>query len=58
MNLSWTELRRRKVVRVLVAYVIGAWLLLQIGEVTFTPLGLPDWVMSGLVVLVLNLAGV
>ena len=43
MNLSWTELRRRKVVRVLVAYVIGAWLLLQIGDTLFGLLELPGW---------------
>jgi adenylate cyclase len=47
------ELRRRKVYPVLVAYALVAWVLLQIGEVTFTPLGLPEWVMTSLVVLVI-----
>ena len=47
------ELKRRKVYPVLVAYAVVAWILLQIGEVTFTPLGLPDGVMTGLVVLVI-----
>jgi adenylate cyclase len=47
------ELRRRKVYPVLVAYALAAWVLLQIGEVTFTPLGLPEGVMTGLVVLVI-----
>ena len=47
------ELKRRRVYPVLVAYALIAWILLQIGEVTFAPLGLPDWVMTGLVVLVI-----
>ena len=32
MDLSWTELRRRKVVRVAVVHPIGAWLLMQVGD--------------------------
>ena len=53
-RLSWSgltaELGRREVYPVVVAYAVVAWLLLQIGEVTFTPLGLPDWVMTGLII--------
>ncbi|MDH3620098.1 MAG: tetratricopeptide repeat protein [Gammaproteobacteria bacterium] len=45
------ELVRRKVYPVIVAYAFIAWVLLQIGEVTFEPLGLPDWVMTALVVI-------
>jgi hypothetical protein len=37
------ELRRRKVTRVAVAYLIVAWLLVQIAGETFEPLGLPMW---------------
>ena len=37
------ELRRRQVYPVIVAYAVVAWLALQIGEVTFEPLGLPTW---------------
>ena len=47
------ELKRRKVYQTLVAYALFAWILLQIGEVTFAPLGLPDWLMTGLVVVVI-----
>ncbi len=47
------ELKRRKVYQSMVAYALVAWVLLQIGEVTFAPLGLPDWVMTGLVVVVI-----
>ena len=39
----WTELKRRKVVRVTVAYLIVGWLLIQIADVTIEPLSLPDW---------------
>ena len=45
------ELVRRRVYPVVVAYAVVAWVLLQIGEVTFAPLGLPDWVMTALVIL-------
>lgn len=44
------ELLRRRVYPVIVAYAFIAWVALQIGEVTFAPLGLPDWVMTALVV--------
>jgi TolB-like protein/Tfp pilus assembly protein PilF len=45
------ELKRRKVYPVIVAYALVAWVLLQIAEVTFEPLGLPGWAMTGLVIL-------
>ena len=45
------ELLRRRVYPVVVAYAVVAWVLLQIGEVTFEPLGLPEWAMKGLVVI-------
>ena len=51
--LSWrwisNELKRREVYPVIVAYAIFGWILLQIGEVTFEPLGLPTWVMTTLI---------
>ncbi len=45
------ELRRRGVFPVVAAYAVVAWFLLQIGEVTFEPLGLPPWAMRGLIAL-------
>ena len=39
----WKEIRRRKVVRVVIAYLIVGWLLIQIADVTIEPLQLPDW---------------
>jgi len=53
---SWTklsaELRRRKVYPVIAAYAVFAFIILQIGEITFAPLGLPNWAMVGLIVVV------
>ncbi len=53
---SWqwlsSELKRREVYPVIVAYAIVGWILLQIGEVTFDPLGLPGWVMPTLIFVV------
>lgn len=40
------ELRRRNVFRVAAAYLILAWLVLQITDLVAPPLGLPDWTMS------------
>jgi TolB-like protein/Flp pilus assembly protein TadD len=37
------ELKRRKVVRVAIAYIVGAWLLMQVADATFEPLNLPQW---------------
>ena len=48
-----SELLRRKVYPVIVAYAVAAWVILQIGEVTFEPLGLPGWAMTALVVVVI-----
>ena len=47
------ELKRRKVFRVAVTYAVVAWILMQIGEVTFPALNIPEWVMSTLVVVLL-----
>ena len=54
---SWTklssELKRRRVYPVIAAYAVVAFILLQIGEITFGPLGLPNWVMVSLIVVVI-----
>lgn len=42
LRLTWAELRRRKVTRVGAIYAIVAWVVLQLAEITFEPLGLPD----------------
>lgn len=47
------ELKRRKVVRVGLAYLALAWLLIQIADVTFERLGLPPWSITLVIVLCL-----
>ena len=39
------ELKRRNVFRVVAAYVVLSWLILQAGDILFDALGLPDWTM-------------
>ena len=43
------RLRERGVLRVAASYAVIAWLLLQIADVTFEPLGVPRWVMIALI---------
>ena len=38
-----SELKRRNVIRVGVFYVVAAWLILQVAELLFDVLGVPDW---------------
>ena len=47
------ELKRRKVFRVTASYAVVAWIIMQIGEVTFPALRLPDWVLTAVVVILL-----
>ena len=48
---SWLHrLRERGVIRVAASYAVITWLLLQIADVTFEPLGVPRWVMVSLIV--------
>ena len=42
----WAELKRRNVVKVAVAYAIVGWLLVQIADVFFPALQLPDWTVT------------
>ena len=46
LRLTWRELRRRKVVRAAATYAVVAWVVLQLAEVTYQPLGLPEWAMT------------
>ncbi len=43
LSTFWEELKRRKVVRVAVAYLVVGWVLIQIADATLGPLHLPDW---------------
>ena len=46
------ELKRRNVLRVLIAYLAGAWLLIQIADVVLPRLGVPDQVLTILIIVV------
>ena len=49
-----TELKRRNVIRVSLAYLIVAWLLLQVADVMIDNIGAPDW-LFGSILLVLGI---
>ena len=49
----WSQLRERKVIRVAIAYIVVGWIMMQVGEVSFEALGLPEWTLTLLIVLVL-----
>jgi TolB-like protein/Tfp pilus assembly protein PilF len=59
MSGIYTELKRRNVFRVVIAYTLVAWILLQIADVLFPALSLPDWtvrLVAGLLILGFPLA--
>src|SRR5687767_12852232 len=45
------ELKRRKVVRVIVAYAVVAFVIVQVADIALPALRAPDWVLSVIVVL-------
>lgn len=51
MRAWWSELKRRNVVKVAVAYCALCWLLLQVAELLLSTFGIPAWVMRALVLL-------
>ena len=49
----YSELKRRHVFRVAIAYVVVAWLILQVADVTFDEIGVPDWTFRVVMVFLL-----
>ena len=49
----FVQLRKRKVIRVAIAYLIVGWIMMQVGEVTFEALTLPPWALTLLIVILL-----
>jgi len=45
------ELKRRNVIRVGIAYLVAAWILLQIADLVLENIGAPDWVMQTIMLL-------
>ena len=51
MTLSWGELKRRNVVRVVIAYAVVSWLLLQVADVVLDNIEAPTWVFQAILLL-------
>ena len=51
LHALFVELQRRNVLKVVGAYLLGMWLVLQVAETTFEPLHLPGWWMTALTIL-------
>jgi TolB-like protein len=49
----FAELKRRNVFRVGAAYLVSAWLLIEVADTVFPRLGLPDWTVTFVIVLAL-----
>ena len=49
----YSELKRRHVFRVSIAYVVVAWIILQVADVTFDKIGVPDWTFKVVMVFLL-----
>jgi hypothetical protein len=45
------ELKRRNVIRVAMAYVVTAWLLMQVADLVLDNIGAPSWVMQSVLLL-------
>lgn len=50
---TFGELRRRKIFRAVATYAVVAFIVLQLAEITFEPLHLPDWALTLVVILAL-----
>lgn len=49
----WSELQRRRVVRLTMIYVVVGWVVIQAADTIFPALGIPDWGISLMVAIVL-----
>ena len=49
MQSFWSELKRRNVVRVGVAYLAGTWLTLQVADIVLPNLDAPTWIIIALI---------
>jgi len=48
----WNELKRRKVVRVIIAYVVVGFAIIEFVDIVTEPLNLPEWALTLVIVLV------
>jgi len=49
----WTELKRRKVFRVIAMYAATAFIIMEAGDIMLPRLGLPDWTVTFIIVLLI-----
>jgi len=49
----WQELKRRKVVRVITVYAAAAFVILELTDIVAPSLGLPDWTLNFIIILLL-----
>ena len=49
----WQELKRRKVFRVIAMYAATAFIIMEAGEIMLPRLGLPDWTVTFIIVLII-----
>lgn len=50
----WSELKRRKVMRVAITYAVVAWLLIQIAATVFPQIEFPEWSSRFVAILLLT----
>jgi len=48
------EMKRRNVFRIGMAYIVGAWVVIQMGEIIATNFGAPPWVMGVVITFVIS----
>ena len=52
-RIRWRTLRSGRVARVALGYAAAGWLFVQVTSTMFVPLGLPDWALRSIIVLVI-----
>src|SRR6187401_2503945 len=52
-RIRWRTLGSGRVARVALAYAAAGWLLVQVASTMLVPLGLPDWALRFIIVLVI-----
>jgi len=53
MSGLFEELKRRNVIKVAIVYIIAGWLILQVSDIAFPALHLPEWTITFVIALVL-----
>jgi adenylate cyclase len=49
----WQELKRRKVVRVIIVYAAASYVILELVSIIREPFGLPDWTVTFIIILLI-----